>query len=488
MLSTILMKELRAILQSPKFVATFAVCSVLILLSTFIGIREYEAAVDKYELATAMNADEIAGKRSWGQVVNRVYRTPDPMQIFVSGVHYDVGRYAPVNANQRPSLTSSHYSEEPIYAVFRFIDFSFIVLVVLSLMAIVFTYDAISGEREQGTLKLIFSNGVPKSTYLTAKILGTLLALVVPILIPILLSLLMTQLSGVHLDGDQWIRVMLLLGSSILYFVCFICIGLLVSALTRHANVSFLILLLVWIGSVLVIPRISILIANQIVEVPTIAEVESIRDGFNKEQWANESTAMSARWVDRMSKLNALDPEDMEAERQKLDSQWAQQDDSSRVQVRSRIEEYTRNLYQDMNNRRAVQTRTALLMSRLSPASSYQLAAMSTAGTDPEVKSRYESELDSYRERFSAFVDEQQAGSGAGERIMIRAGSGGAFNLTQSTDQAQLDPSLLPVFTYQGVDVKQVINTILPDVLLMIIVSALSFFGAFVAFTRYDVR
>jgi hypothetical protein len=141
-----------------------------------------------------------------------------------------------------------------------------------------------------------------------------------------------------------------------------------------------------------------------------------------------------------------------------------------------------------MNNRRAVQTRTALLMSRLSPASSYQLAAMSTAGTDPEVKSRYESELDSYRERFSAFVDEQQAGSGAGERIMIRAGSGGTFNLTQSAEQAQLDPSLLPVFTYQGVDVKQVINTILPDVLLMIIVSALSFFGAFVAFTRYDVR
>src|SRR5690606_17708339 len=132
-------------------------------------------------------------------------------------------------------------------------------LVVLSLMAIVFTYDAISGEREQGTLKLIFSNGVSKSSYLLAKAIGTLLALVVPLLIPILLSLLMVQLSGVVLTGEHWMRLAILFGASLLYFVSFICVGLFVSSVTRHANVSFLVLLMVWIVSVLVVPRLSIL-------------------------------------------------------------------------------------------------------------------------------------------------------------------------------------------------------------------------------------
>lgn len=490
MITIILTKELRAILQSPKFVATFAVYCVLILLSTLIGIREYKAAVSQYEMAKVLNIEEASGKRSWNQVVNRVYRQPDPMQIFVSGVHFDIGRFAPVNTTSRPSLTSSHYSEEPIYAVFRFVDFSFIVLVVLSLMAIVFTYDAISGEREQGTLKLIFSNGVSKSSYLIAKAIGTLIALVVPLLIPILVSLLMVQLSSVVLDSEQWMRLGIMFSASLLYFVCFICLGLLVSALTRQANVSFLVLLLVWIVTVLVVPRLSILVANQVVPVPTVAEVESIRDGYSKEQWATESRSMQSRWTSRMAELNGYPAEQREQERQAREWAWMEQDDSSRTAVTSRIEEYTRNLYQDMNNRRARQASAALMMSRLSPASSYQLAAMATSGTDPEMKLRYESELDSYRERYAAFVDEQRriSGQASGERITFSMGGGGAFNVSQTMSQAELDVSSIPVFTYQDADFKEVINKVIPDFLVMIVVASLSFLGAFFAFVRYDVR
>jgi ABC-type transport system involved in multi-copper enzyme maturation permease subunit len=412
------------------------------------------------------------------------------MQIFVSGVHFDVGRYAPVNATSRPSLTSSHYSEEPIFAVFRFVDFSFIVLVVLSLMAIVFTYDAISGEREQGTLKLIFSNGVSKSSYLIAKALGTLIAMVVPLLIPILVSLLMVQLFGVAMDSGQWLRLALMFGASLLYFICFICIGMLVSSLTRHANVSFLVLLLVWIVTVLIIPRLSVLVANQMVPVPTVAEVESIRDGYSKEQWSAESQAMQTRWTNRMAEINNFPPEQREQERQSREWAWMEQDDSSRTEVTARIEEYTRNLYQDMNNRKARQARTALMMSRLSPASSYQLAAMAVTGTDPEMKLRYEQELDSYRERYAAFVEEQRrlAGQGSGERITFRMGGGGAFNVSQSMNEAELDVASIPVFTYGDAELKEVINTTTPDFLVMIVVASLSFLGAFLAFVRYDVR
>jgi ABC-type transport system involved in multi-copper enzyme maturation permease subunit len=490
MISIILTKELRAILQSPKFVATFTVYSVLIILGTFIGIREYKAAVSQYEMAKSLNIEEASGKRNWNDVVNRVYREPDPLQIYVSGVHFDVGRFAAVNATARPSLTSSHYSEEPIYAVFRFVDFSFIVLVVLSLMAILFTYDAISGEREQGTLKLIFSNGVPKSSYLLAKALGTLLALVVPLLIPILVSLLMLQLSGVLLSGDQWVRMAIMFGASLLYFVCFISIGLLVSALTRQANVSFLVLLMVWIVVVLIVPRLSILVANQIVTVPTVAEVESIRDGFSKEQWAAESQLIQTRWTNRMSELNGFPPEQREEERQSREWAWMEQDDSSRAAVTSRIEEYTRNLYQDVNNRRARQASTALLMSRLSPASSYQLAAMAAAGTDPEMKMRYESELDSYRERYASFVGEQGKNSGLGipTRFMIGVGGTTSFNLNAAMNQNELEVSSIPIFSYRDSDVNTLVNKVMPDFLVMIIVASLAFLGAFFAFVRYDVR
>ena len=93
MFGTLFEKELKAILLSPKFVATFGVCSLLILLSVFIGIQEHRAAVDQYETAIQLADQEIREATSWWAVNNRVYRRPNPMQIFASGVNNDIGQH-----------------------------------------------------------------------------------------------------------------------------------------------------------------------------------------------------------------------------------------------------------------------------------------------------------------------------------------------------------------------------------------------------------
>ena len=45
MFGTLVAKELRAIVLSPKFGVTFGVCALLILLSVFTGIREYRVSL-----------------------------------------------------------------------------------------------------------------------------------------------------------------------------------------------------------------------------------------------------------------------------------------------------------------------------------------------------------------------------------------------------------------------------------------------------------
>ena len=84
------------------------------------------------------------------------------MQIFASGVNNDIGRLSNISTWTEVKLRQSTYSDDSLFALFRFIDFTFIVQVVLSLFAILFTYDTINGERESGTLKLAFSNAVPR--------------------------------------------------------------------------------------------------------------------------------------------------------------------------------------------------------------------------------------------------------------------------------------------------------------------------------------
>ncbi|MCB0305285.1 MAG: hypothetical protein KDI38_16090, partial [Calditrichaeota bacterium] len=85
MLSLLIQKELKSIIASPKFVGTFGTCAVLILLSVFIGIQEYRASMTQYETARQLNDQEMAESSSWSALHTRVYRQPDPMQIFVSG-------------------------------------------------------------------------------------------------------------------------------------------------------------------------------------------------------------------------------------------------------------------------------------------------------------------------------------------------------------------------------------------------------------------
>ena len=81
MLGTLIVKELKAILASPKFAATFAVCSLLILLSIFIGIREYRTAVRQYDEALQLAAQNVRTQASWMGLTTTTYRMPDPMQI-----------------------------------------------------------------------------------------------------------------------------------------------------------------------------------------------------------------------------------------------------------------------------------------------------------------------------------------------------------------------------------------------------------------------
>ena len=75
------------------------------------------------------------------------------------------------------------------------IDWVFIGML-MSFFAILFTFDAVAGERSSGTLSLMMSNTVSRGQVLLGKYLGAFLTLMVPLVIGILMNLLLVQLSG----------------------------------------------------------------------------------------------------------------------------------------------------------------------------------------------------------------------------------------------------------------------------------------------------
>src|SRR5262249_42867449 len=113
MLATLIQKELKAILLSPKFTVTFPLCAGLLLLSVYVGIHEYQASVRQYETADRLVGQELREQSSWTGLNDRTYREPDPMQIFVSGVNNDVGRWSSIAQFEPVKLRQSAYADDP---------------------------------------------------------------------------------------------------------------------------------------------------------------------------------------------------------------------------------------------------------------------------------------------------------------------------------------------------------------------------------------
>ncbi len=484
MLKTLIQKELRSILLSPKFPVTFAICSLLIIMSVLIGIREYHASVKQYETGRQLIDQQMREQSNWSSVRNKAFRDPDPMQIFVSGVTFDLGRWSAIDGNNSARLQNSVYSEDPIFAVFRFMDFSFIVLIVLSLLAIVFTFDSICGERESGTLRLVFSHAIPRAHYLIAKCSGAWLGLAVPLMVPILISLLLLQIFSIPFSASDWIRLTALLGIALLFLTFFIVFGVLMSALTKRSAISFLLSLMGWVLFIFIIPRMGILAANQIVPVPTVAEIEGQRETFAKDRWMKYQEGMDERMQASVHRSN-----------EKTDSlsdtqMWArmQTEDSLRKDVDKSIQAHETKLIDDQRRAQIEQQRLAFTLCRFSPASAFQLAGMTLANTDIELKQRYEETMNRFRNDFTAYLDKKQADAPGTNRFMITMDSEKGFKMTVPRNKQELDLSDLPKFAPPTWSLGSALSQVAIDAGLLLCLIFIAFAGSWVSFMRYDLR
>ncbi len=488
MIATLITKELRAILASPKFAATFGVCSLLILLSVVIGIREYRTAAAQYDEGLQLAAQNLRTQASWMGFTTTTYRAPDPMQIFVPGVNNDIGRLSGISGLEDVKLKHSIYADDPIYALFRSMDFSFIVQVVLSLFAILFTYDAINGEREGGTLQLTFSNPVSRSAFILAKLAGSWLGLVLPLLVPVLLAVLLVVLSGIPLAADHWARAGMFLLVSLLFFTFFIALGVLMSTLTQRPATSFLLSLAAWITFVLIIPRLGVMAAGAADPVPSIAETEARVDAFAKDRWDQQMKTMETRWQARQEDMRGLTKDGREAYEQGHEQQWSDEDEAGRQTVQHDIDAYAVRVNEDLANRQAHQQKLAFTLSRASPASAYQLASMSLAGTGVPLKSRYEEAMRSYRTGFLQYIGRKQKETGGQGGFRITVDSQTGFHFSAPRERGTLDVTDVPVFLPPVIRFGETAATALPDAGLIAVFSLLVLSGTIIAFLRYDVR
>ena len=210
MLITLIRRELLDNLMTFRFAAAMFITLLLVVANTAVLIKDYEGRLASYNTAVKTHRQQLRATKTYsaGKIV--VDRPPNPLSIFNVGVDKRLGNQIEVSHTFVPTLWEAEMSgsDNPFLNIFNSIDIVFIFEVVLSLMALIFAYDALAGERERGTLRLVLTHPLSRGHILIAKYIGAMLCLLIPLMLSLLLSLiLLTTSTSFSLGTPDFLRI-----------------------------------------------------------------------------------------------------------------------------------------------------------------------------------------------------------------------------------------------------------------------------------------
>ena len=259
MLTTLIRREVLNNLMTFRFAAAMFITLLLVVANTAVLIKEYERRLASYNTAVKTHRQEVETK-TYSHYWLYVDMPPNPLSIFNVGLEKRLGNSVRIHHSAVPTLwdATMHGSDNPFLNLFSSIDIVFIFEVVLSLMALIFAYDAIAGERERGTLRLVLTQPIRRGDMLLAKYISAMACLLIPLLISLLLAmLLLTSHRSLSLSLDDFLRIGGIVLTSLAYLSVFYLIGLLISTTVRRMNTSLMLSMFIWGFLVLVYPNLT---------------------------------------------------------------------------------------------------------------------------------------------------------------------------------------------------------------------------------------
>jgi ABC-type transport system involved in multi-copper enzyme maturation permease subunit len=422
-----------------------------------VNIHKQELA--KAEGGAGLNQAAISGYK--------LDKPPTPLSVIVEGMEGAAGKYSTVNILSIPTLEGGS-GGDPMFAYFGTLDVMYIVRVVLSLVAILLTYDAVSGEREQGTLKLALSNSVPRATVLLAKCVGGYITLLLPFLVPLLIGLLILITSGsINFMTEDWNRLALISLSAFLYIGIFLMLGLFVSSRTNRSTTALMMLLFIWVVVVLAVPKVSMIVAGKIRDVPSVQEVQGEKD-----------TVMAQILKEGQEKTQQYFQEHR-GEMQSPETRAEVMDGFAKIQeeVFNSITRRKGQIEADYEGKKAAQFRLASRLSRISPASVYTYASTGLARTGFDRQERFLKAARIYQTGFVQYFNELMA-------KIIKASQ----TDEEAAQKMKFDLDQLPTLDFREASLSESWNSVWVDFLILFLLIVCFFMIAYVGFVRSDVR
>jgi ABC-type transport system involved in multi-copper enzyme maturation permease subunit len=453
-------------------------CLCIIPLSFYVSVKNYAQRVSDYQQEVQTYQQQSEGQISAHFNAEGIH-PPSPLSIFSQGL----GNSMPykVVTTRGESYKIEYVQPDYKQDLMGKIDFAYIVVMVLSILALVFTFNAISGDKENGIFRAILSNPVLRRQILLSKLIGNYIVFSIPFLISIFVALLIVYASGIVpiFSAQLFPSVLAMIGISMLFLFALFNLGLWMSAFTRSSTLSINVLLLIWIVISLVIPKVSPIISEVIYPVESSnvfeAKRKAIKENFTREMEAEESKVGDE--IDK--KYHALDQiNNWEAKQEEFDEQVTPIREKYGQLIVSEIGKITT----DYNLRRDKQNRISKTISNLSIINSANklLAEFSATGV---------AEAENFIKQAKQFHETVEQSIYNNYNIKT-------YRTTRTTNNSYIkkegfDPSKVQTPTmdnYKHVSLSETFQQNWSDIMLLGFYCLLFFVAAFVCFIRFDVR
>lgn len=290
-------------LLSVRFVIGFVLCLIIIPFTIIVSVDDYQNQVRVYQIEQQKADEGMKKTRVWSNLRPTIVTKPAPLSIFSNGMMNNVGNKVRIFFDSYPLFPTGHANtrDNPLLNVFFSIDFSKVVAILISLIALVFAYDSITREREDGTMKLSLTGQVSRISFLFGKLTGLLLTLLPILLFCYLLACLIIVVKpDISFSATDWGGVVLLFFSSMVYMLVFILLGMFISCMVKSSSSSIIVSLLCWIWFLFLMPNISTYLSQSIAKTPLYDNVQSNMNDYDKEL-LNEYSAI---WMRTMKEMN----------------------------------------------------------------------------------------------------------------------------------------------------------------------------------------
>ena len=450
-------KEIAHNMLSLRFAVAYGLLVFLVLMAVYLMRHDHAARDSTYrrevdaERERIQELARVTDPRQQYEQLERMdlkgSRKPQPTSILARGLEASLP--ITVTWNDRPVTSGDRLGRNWMLEVFRSPDLVYVVNLVVSLLALLFVFDSVCGEKESGTLKLLLANAVPRDTVLLGKWIGGFLSVAAPLVVASLAGFIYLYISGAVSEArDAW-RFAAALPIALLYISALFSAGLAISAASHRRATALIVSLLVWTIGVLVVPNLAPVVAQILAPVPGPQVIANARRAIEKER------NLLLRGVSKRS----------------IYSRFSKEEQNIKEMSDRRI----RKLNAFHSSRLERQIALTQNLARLSPSASYLFASARLAGTGPSLHGYFRQAREQYRRDRDAFF-QSLSDAGIGHR-----------NNDWNTPEGWFQPDTLPRLNLFRENLRESLDAALPDILLLVAYNVLFFMIAYVAFLRYDV-